>query len=245
MTRGSVAELYKLGVDSLAPALAGCYKVLCETGSLPQALKDGEITRLRKTKGTGENAAEDYRNISILEHRGKALVGAQLQPLMRTLQSNLDACQFGVRGVVRRSTRDAIALADEILRRYRLHRRRQCPARRARAGQQPSQPCLAMTLFDLSKAFDLLVRADAWKAIGRLAQDASIEFFLEEVHRGVCYILKDKHTGQLRKRILTDMGVRQGSVEGPACFFSPARHSNVGGQNSRRSHSHYSPATGD
>ena len=153
MTRGSVAELYKLGVDSLVPALAGCYKVLCETGSLPQALKDGEITRLRETKGTGENAAEDYRNISILEHRGKALVGVQLQPVM-SLQSNLDACQFG--WVVRRSTRDAIALADEILRRYRLHRRRQRPSRRARAGQQPSQPCLAMTLIDLSKAFDLL-----------------------------------------------------------------------------------------
>ena len=66
-TRGSVAELYKLGVDSLAPALAGCYTALCETGSLPQALKDSEITRLRKPKGTGENAAEDCRNISILE----------------------------------------------------------------------------------------------------------------------------------------------------------------------------------
>ena len=51
-------------------------------------------------------------------------------------------------------------------------------------GQQPSQPCLAMTLFDLSKPFDLLVRADAWKAVGRLAEDASIEFFLEELHRG-------------------------------------------------------------
>ena len=57
-----------------------------------------------------------------------------------------------------------------------------------------------MTLFDLGKAFDLLVRADAWKAVGRLTEDASIEFFLEELHRGVCYILKDKHTGQLRKR---------------------------------------------
>ena len=32
--------------------------------------------------------------------------------------------------------------------------------------------------------------------------------------------MKDKHTGQLRKRILTDMGVRQGSVEGPACFLA-------------------------
>ena len=91
--------------------------MLCETGSLPQALKDGEITLLRKTKGTGENA-EDCRNISILEHRGKALVGAQLQPLMRTLQSKLDACQFGEGGLWRRSTRDSIALADEILRRY-------------------------------------------------------------------------------------------------------------------------------
>ena len=59
------------------------------------------------------------------------------------------------------------------------------------------------------------MRADAWKAVGRLAQDASIEFFLEEL---LCYILKDKHTGQLRKRILTDMVVRQGSVEGPALY---------------------------
>ena len=84
-----------------------------------------------------------------------------------------------------------IALTDEILRRYQLHRRRQRPARRARAGQQPSQPCLAMTLFDFGKAFDLTVRVDAWKAVGRLAQDASIEFFLEELHRGVCYIMKD------------------------------------------------------
>ena len=35
---------------------------------------------------------------------------------------------------------------------------------------------------------------------------------------GFATFLKDKHTGQLRKRILTDMGVRQGSVEEPACF---------------------------
>ena len=90
-------------------------------------------------------------------------------------------------GVVRRSTRDAIALADEILRRYQLHRRTQRLARRACVGQQLFQPCLAMTLFDLRKAFDLLVRADAWKAVGRLAEVASIEFFLEELHRGVCY----------------------------------------------------------
>ena len=48
-----------------------------------------------------------------------------------------------------------------------------------------------MTLFDFSKAFDLLVRTDAWQAVERLAEDASIEFFLEELHRGVCYILKD------------------------------------------------------
>ena len=32
--------------------------------------------------------------------------------------------------------------------------------------------------------------------------------------------MKDKLNGQLRKRILTDMGVRQGSVEGPACFLA-------------------------
>ena len=33
-------------------------------------------------------------------------------------------------------------------------------------------------------------------------------------------VLNDKHTGQLRKRILTDMDVRQGSVKGPACFLA-------------------------
>ena len=122
--------------------LAGCYAALCETGSLPQALKDGKITRRREPKGTGENAAEDYRNISILEHRGIALVGAQLQPLMRTLQANLDPCQTGE--VVRRSTRDAIALADEIIRRYRLQRRRQRPARRA-CGQRTRKNTLSRT----------------------------------------------------------------------------------------------------
>ena len=31
MTRGSVAELYQLGVDSLALALAGCYTVQMNT----------------------------------------------------------------------------------------------------------------------------------------------------------------------------------------------------------------------
>ena len=44
--------------------------------------------------------------------------------------------------------------------------------------------------------------------------------FLEELHRGVCYILKDKHTGHQLKRILTSKEVRQGSVEGPACFLA-------------------------
>ena len=145
--------------------------------------------------------------------------------------------------VMRLSTRDAIALADEIIHRYQLQRRRQRLARKARVGQQPSQPCLAMTLFDLSKSFDFLVRADAWKAVGRLARIDGI--LLGGAAQRVCYILKDNHTGQLRKRILTDMGVRQGSVEGPAFFFSPVRRSNVVGQDSRRSHSQHSPAAGD
>ena len=53
----------------------------------------------------------------------------------------------------------------------------------SRWPQQPSQPCLAMKLFDLSKSFDLFVRTNAWKAAGRWAEDASIEFFLEKLHR--------------------------------------------------------------
>ena len=75
-TRGCVAELHKLGVDSLAPALADVTRCFVRRVPCHRAWKDGEITRHRKTKGTGENAAEDYRNISILEHCGKVLVGA-------------------------------------------------------------------------------------------------------------------------------------------------------------------------
>ena len=76
-------------------------------------------------------------------------------------------------------------------------------------------PCLAM-----GKAFDLLDRSAAWWAVARLAGDASLEFFLKLLHRGVCYILKDRHTGHQLNRILTSKGVCQGSVEGPACFLA-------------------------
>ena len=139
-----------------------------------------------------------------------AFVSAQLQPTMMTLQRNLDACQFG--GVARPSTRDAIALADEVLRRF--GERRKC-LELGRRNAKTALPCLAMVFFDLSKAFDL-DRSSAWWAVAQLAGDASPEFLLERLHRGVCYILKDKHAGHQLKRILTSKGLRQGSVEGLA-----------------------------
>ena len=90
--------------------------------------------------------------------------------------------------------------------------------------KQPSEPCLVMTLFDLSKAFDLSVRADAWKGCWTIGSRRFDRILLgRATQRGLLH-LKDKHTGQLRKRILTDMGVRQ---------------EQRGSQDSRRSHSHH------
>ena len=123
-----------------------------------------------------------------------------------TLQPNLDACQFG--GVARRSTRDAVALAGGVLRRHEEQRRCLGLGRR---NAKTALPCFAMALVDLSKAFDLLV----------CRGDPSLDSFVEELHRWVCHILMDKHTGHQLKRILTRKGVRPGSVEGPACFLAP------------------------
>ena len=116
--------------------------------------------------GKGANATEDHRNISILEHRSKALVGAQGQPAVMTLQRNLDASQFGGR-----STRDATTLTDDVSRRYGEHGR--CLELRSR-NAKTAFPCLAIFLLHLDKAFDLLDSSAVWWAVARLAGDASL-----------------------------------------------------------------------
>ena len=123
-----------------------------------------------------------------------------------------EECQFG--GVVRRSTRDASALADEILRRYRLQRRKNsAPPAELEVNNSPPQ-CAR-------------IRGKLLVDWPRTPQEGSS---WKSYTGGFCYILKDKHAGELRKRILTDMcvgqGVRRWDVK-RSCTFSWPRKSSL------------------
>ncbi|CAK0838736.1 unnamed protein product [Prorocentrum cordatum] len=85
--------------------------------------------------------------INLIGHVGKAFANVVIMPELRAMSGWLSATQFGT--LHGRSTRDAIALVDEIGRRF------------------PENPCrtktnyriLVAALIDLEKAFDLLTRS--------------------------------------------------------------------------------------
>ena len=77
---------------------------------------------------------------------------------------------------------------------------------------------LAAILFDLEKAFDKVPRAKVWEILQEKAKMHGVTLFFQELHDGTCYLIKDK-SGNIRKRVWVNQGVRQGSVEGPILFI--------------------------
>eukprot|EP00959_Pyramimonas_sp_CCMP1952_P257450 5378723-Pyramimonas_sp.AAC.1 len=43
--------------------------------------------------------------------------------------------------------------------------------------------------------------------------------FLEDIHDGACILTRDAKTGRVVRRLRSQLGVRQGSCEGPLCFI--------------------------
>ena len=78
---------------------------------------------------------------------------------------------------------------------------------------------LAAVLFDLEKAFDKVDRTTAFAALAAKAQTAGLGMYLEEMHKGTYYKIRDR-SGQIQRQVLISKGVRQGSVEGPLIFVA-------------------------
>ncbi|CAK0901477.1 unnamed protein product, partial [Prorocentrum cordatum] len=104
---------------------------------------------------------------------------------------------------------DAIALVDEVLRRWK-----DCRA----LSKQPGR-ILAACLIDLEKAFDLLDRQAIRAQLEKPVIAHKVKLAVEGLHDGTCYIIHDARTNRPRKKLVVGKGVRQGSVEGPALFI--------------------------
>ena len=88
------------------------------------------------------------------------------------------------------------------------------------SGKSRSPPMyLAAVLFDLEKAFDKVDRTTAFAALAAKAQMAGLDMYLEEMHKGTYYKIRDR-SGQIQRQVLISRGVRQGSVEGPLIFVA-------------------------
>ena len=72
-------------------------------------------------------------------------------------------------------------------------------------------------LFDLSKAFDLIDRERAWRAMEKRGASAACLSLLRSTHAGTASRLHDD-CGRTVRKVATSLGVRQGSVEGPTVF---------------------------
>ena len=109
-------------------------------------------------------------------------------------------------------SREAVLVATEIKARFRKATKG--------SGKSRSPPMyLAAVLFDLEKAFDKADRTTAFAALAAKAQTAGLDMYLEEMHKGTYYKIRDR-SGQIQRQVLIPKGVRQGSVERPLMFVA-------------------------
>ena len=154
---GAVAEQCKAVVGQRAQATAAAWTETASTGSIPQQDKDADIAFLPKPgKDTGD--ARTWRTIALLSHIGKAWAKASIRPLVSAVAKVAGPCHFG--SLPGRSTRDAVAILENVLERF------------TNSNHQASRrSCLlAGFLFELERAFDTIPRDRLWAAVSDAAK---------------------------------------------------------------------------
>eukprot|EP00959_Pyramimonas_sp_CCMP1952_P119229 2492588-Pyramimonas_sp.AAC.1 len=147
-----------------------------------------------------------------MHHIGYVYMNLTVMPELRSLVPRLSCSQFGA--LAGRSTRDALAVVAESMRRYRLR------GRASRLGKSTMPGVLVAVLLDFEKASDLKYRDGLWNALERLALKRRVRLAVEELHEGTCYIARDIRTDLPAEKWLIPSGVRQGGVEGPVLFVA-------------------------
>ena len=130
---------------------------------------------------------------------------------MPKVAPNISEAQFG--GVPGKGTREVVLVASEIIARFPQGYK---GIRKVSPGHRWY---LAAILFDLEKAFDKVDRNTTFAALAAKAQMAGLDMYLEEMHKGTYYKIRDR-SGKIQRQVLISKGVRQGSVEGPLIFVA-------------------------
>ena len=210
---GAVAEQWKAVVGQRAQApLSACAQAVAvawtetaATSRVPQEDKDAEIAFLPKL-GKDIGDARNWRTIALLSHIGSAWTKASVRPLVPAVAKVASPRKFG--SLPGRSTRDAIAILENVFERF------------TNSNHQASRrSCLlAGFLFDLEKEFDTIPMDRLWAAVSDAAKLKGLSVFLEAGHAGTCYIVRNS-LGRPVTKVHATMGARQGSVEGPLFFI--------------------------
>ena len=172
---GAGAELYQICQDVVTPELRrATIEWMTRGKAAPTMMKDCSVCHLRKPgKGDGSDAKEHCRMIALLNHWGKAVMKQAMDREGPTLRAGASLVQFGA--LPARGTRDAILIVDEIAQRVAAF-----SAKQPRARREPLM--VFQVLFDLSKAFDLIDREKAWRAMEKKGVSAACLSLLRDMH---------------------------------------------------------------
>ena len=172
-------------------------------GQLPQARPTGRqicgdclLTQTWQSNGDAQN----WRTIAVLSHVGKAWSKASVRPLASAVAKVAGPCHLG--SLPGRSTRDAVAILENVFERFTSPGHQACRRRCLLAG----------FLFDLEKAIDTVPRDRLRAAVASAAKFKGLSVVLEARHAGTCHVIR-KCFGRPISKVHVTLGVRQGSVQ--------------------------------
>ena len=189
--KGAPAELWKLVARQSSGLLAEFWTDVAQHRRHTTKL---QRCRDRLPSQGGKNlrdAKNGWRTINLLDHLGKAYSRGLIQPYMPKIASQILRCQFGA--LPCRGTREAILFVHEVTERFRS-------MANTKKSSQRSLRKMAVSLFDLEKAFDYIPRDRAFSESTKQAGSNGVGLTIEDLHRGTRYLLLGKD-GSVRKKL--------------------------------------------
>ena len=183
LASGATAVVWKFYLPVITAFCAKVWNASWQMKPTSPALKTSEIAFLAKAKKDAADPLNSWRTISLLAHGGKAMMRCIWRQILPNVAPKISEAQFG--GVPGRGTREAVLVATGIIARF--HKATKGP------GKSRSPPMyLAAVLFDLEKAFDKVDRSTAFATLAAKAQMAGLDMYLEEMHNGTYYKIRDR-----------------------------------------------------
>jgi hypothetical protein len=171
---GITAEHIQLASNQVVPCLTTLYNSILQSGHIPQAFKEGNITPILK-KGKSKIQPSNYRGITINSIIGKVLEVVCLQRMLPTMRAHQSALQRGFTQKV--SAMNAALLLMETVSEYR-----------------DSERNLTTIFLDVEKAFDVVWIDGLLHKLHRLNIPRQLWSVLADWYRGMSASVKWKGT---------------------------------------------------